>query len=308
MMFTRHARTAFGPVALAAALAAALALPAFADDLVVTHAQGETTVPQPPARVVTFDIATLDTLDALGVDIIGLPGSNLPAYLSKYAGDDYLKLGSLFEPDYEAVAAAEPDLVIVAGRSSAAYPELSRIAPTIDLSNGWDDFEGAIKANSRSLGEIFGKTAEIDAMIAALNAKIDAVKARAAEAGTGLVVLTSGNEITAFGPGSRFGWIHDSLGVVPAVADVEAATHGEAASFEFLLEANPDWLFVIDRDAATGEGGAAAILDNELVAQTNAWKNQHVVYIDPVRAYIVNGGLPAFTALVDQVGDALGAE
>ena len=128
-------------------------------------------------------------------------------------------------------------------------------------------------------------------MIAALDEKIAAVKADAADAGTGLVVLTSGGEVTAYGPGSRFGWIHDTLGVTPAVADVEAATHGDAISFEFILEANPDWLFVIDRDAATGSGGAEAVLDR-LVQQTNAWKNGHVVYIDgPL--YIVNGDLPA---------------
>ena len=76
-------------------------------------------------------------------------------------------------------------------------------------------------------------------------------------------------------------------------------------SFEFILEANPDWLFVIDRDAATGTGASKAILDNELVQQTTAWKSGQVVYVDPVRSYVVNGGLPAFTALVEQVGTAL---
>lgn len=306
-MLTRRLTRAVAKAALAAAVSLFIA-PTFAADIVVKHAQGETTVAQNPAKVVTFDYAALDTLDALGVEITGLPGSNLPEYLGKYADDKYLKLGSIFEPDYEAVAAAAPDLIIVAGRSSGAYPELSKIAPTIDLSNDWANFEGSIKANSKILGDIFGKTAEVDAMIAELDAKTAVIKAKAADAGKGLVVLTSGNEVTAFGPGSRFGWIHDSLGVVPAVADVEAATHGDAISFEFILEANPNWLFVIDRDAATGEGAAAAILDNELVQQTNAWKNKQVVYIDPIRSYIVNGGLPAFTALVDQVGDAFGVE
>jgi iron complex transport system substrate-binding protein len=86
---------------------------------------------------------------------------------------------------------------------------------------------------------------------------------------------------------------------------VEAATHGDAISFEFILEANPDMLFVIDRDAATGSGAAAAILDNELVAETTAWKNGDVVYIDPVRAYIVNGGLISFGIMADQVAEAL---
>ena len=281
---------------------------ALADDIVVKHAQGETTVAQNPAKVVTFDIAALDTLDALGVEIIGLPGSNLPAYLAKYADEKYLKLGSLFEPDYEAVAAAAPDLIIVAARSSGAYAELSKIAPTIDLTNNWASFETSIKDNSRTLGEIFGKTAEVDAMIAELDSKIAAIKAKAADAGTGLVILTSGAEVTAFGPGSRFGWIHDSLGIAPAGGSISAETHGDVVSFEYILETDPDWLFVIDRDAATGEGSAAAILDNELVNQTKAVKNGHVVTIDPVRSYIVNGGLPAFITLVDQVGVALGVQ
>ena len=295
------------PAILAAIAAGALAMTSSvtAQDITVTHAQGETVLPGTPANVATFDFATIDTLDALGVEIKGVPASNLPEYLAKYGADSYARIGTIFEPDYEAVNALAPDLVIVAGRSSAALPELAKIAPTIDLSNDWASFEASIKDNSRKLGEIFGKQAEVEALIAALDEKIAAVKADAADAGTGLIVLTSGAEVTAYGAGSRFGWIHDTLGVTPAIADVEAATHGDAISFEFILETNPDWLFVIDRDAATGEGAAAAILDNELVAQTNAWKNGNVVYIDPVRSYIVNGGLPAFTYLVDQVGAAL---
>lgn len=283
------------------------AQPVLAQEITVTHSQGETVLAGTPTKVLTFDLASLDTLDALGVEVAGVPGTNLPEYLSKYASDDYLKIGSLFEPDYEAVNAAQPDLIIVGGRSSAAYSELSRIAPTIDLSNDWTAFEASIKENSRTLGEIFGKTDEVEAMIGELDATIERAKAAAADAGTGLFIMTNAGEVTAFGPGSRFGWVHETAGVTPAIEDVEAATHGDAVSFEFLLETNPDWLFVLDRDAAVAADGAAAqeVLDNELVAQTTAWQNDQVVYIDPVRSYIVNGGLPAFTLLVAQVADAL---
>src|SRR5690606_13966933 len=114
-MLTRRLTRAVAKAALAAAVSFFIA-PAFAADIVVKHAQGETTVAQNPAKVVTFDYAALDTLDAPGVDITGLPGSNLPEYLGKFADDKCLKLGSIFEPDYEAVAAAAPDLIIVAGR------------------------------------------------------------------------------------------------------------------------------------------------------------------------------------------------
>lgn len=298
----------FRTLAGAALAAAVAAFPAMAEDITVKHAQGETAVPVNPAKVASFDLATLDTLDVLGVEIAGLPGANLPEYLSKYAADSYAKLGTLFEPDFEAVNALAPDLIIVAGRSAGQLPELAKLAPTIDLSNDWTRFADSIKENSRTLGQVFGKTAEIDAMIAALDEKIEATKALAADAGTGLVVLTNGAEVTAFGPGSRFGWIFDTLGVKHAVDSVAAATHGDVVSFEFILETNPDWLFVVDRDAATGGAASAAILDNELVQQTNAWKNGHVVYIDPVRSYVVNGGLPAFTQLVDQVQTALAAK
>jgi iron complex transport system substrate-binding protein len=283
----------------------ALATPALAQEFTVTHAQGETTLPGVPQKVVSFDFAAIETLEAIGVNIAGLPGSNLPAHLEKYASDDYAKVGSLFEPDYEALAALEPDLIIVAGRSSGAYKELAKIAPTVDLSNDWADFYGSIQANADIVGQLFDKEAEIDALQAETDAKVEAAKAAAADAGKGLIVLTSGAEVSAYGPGSRFGFIHDTLGVAPVIEDVEAATHGDAISFEFILEANPDMLFVIDRDAATGSGAAAAILDNELVAETSAWKNGDVVYIDPVRAYIVNGGLISFGIMADQVAEAL---
>jgi iron complex transport system substrate-binding protein len=283
----------------------ALSTSVLAQEITVTHAQGDTTLPGVPAKVVAFDFAAIETLEAIGVDIVGLPGSNLPGHLAKYAGDEYAKVGSLFEPDYEALAALAPDLIIVAGRSSAAYPELAKIAPTVDLSNDWANFYDSIKANAEIVGQIFDKEAEIDALIAETDAKVEAAKAAAADAGTGLIVLTSGAEVSAYGPGSRFGFIHDTLGVTPVIEDVEAATHGDAVSFEFLLETNPDLLFVIDRDAATGSGAAAAILDNELVAETTAWKNGDVVYIDPTRAYIVNGGLVSFGTMADQVAEGL---
>lgn len=284
----------------------ALATPALAQEFTVTHAQGETTLPGVPQKVVSFDFAAIETLEAIGVNIAGLPGSNLPAHLEKYASDDYAKVGSLFEPDYEALAALEPDLIIVAGRSSTAYPELANLAPTVDLSNEWTNFYGSIKANAEIIGEIFDKEAEVAALIAETEAKVEASRSAAADAGKGLVVLTSGAEVTAYGPGSRFGFIHETLGVTPVIEDVEAATHGDSISFEFILETNPDLLFVIDRDAATGQGAAAAILDNELVGETTAWQNGDVVYIDPVRAYIVNGGLISFGVMADQVTEALG--
>ncbi len=276
-------------------------------EVTVTHAQGETTVPADPRTVVTFDVAALDTLDALGVDVAGLPKDNLPGDLARFATDDVLDVGTLFEPDYEAVNAAQPDLIIVGGRSAAVLPELAKIAPTIDLSTSSDDYLGSIRTNARTLGEVFGEQEQVEGLLADLDASVADLADQAADAGTGLILLTSGGEVTAYGPGSRFGWLHDALGVVPARDDIAVSSHGEAVSFEYVRDANPDWLFVVDRDAAVGEGGAAAeqVLDNELVAQTTAWATGQVVYVDPVDWYLAGGGLSSTQRIVDEVAAAL---
>jgi iron complex transport system substrate-binding protein len=278
-----------------------------ATEITVTHAQGETEVPVNPETVITFDMASLDTLDTLGVEVQGVPKSNLPSYLEQYAGDDTIDVGTLFEPDYETVNAAEPDLIIVANRSAEALPELSKIAPTIDLTLDWEHYLDSFRGNVETLAEIFELEDEAGAALADLDDKIAETKAAAAEAGNALILLTSGGELTAFGPGSRFGWLHDELGVTPAIEDVEAATHGDPVSNEFVLQTNPDMLFVVDRDAATGEGTQTAeqILDNEVIAQTSAWSEGKVTYLDPEPWYIVMSGLTAVDLMVDQVRGAV---
>lgn len=275
----------------------------------VTHAQGETEVPVNPETVVTFDVGALDTLDQLGVEVDGVPQGFLPDHLAKYDGDDYLNAGTLFEPDYEAVNAAEPDLIIVGGRSAEAYSELERIAPTIDVTLDGSDFLGSFKEQTGTLAEIFEKEAAAATALEALDTKIAATKQATEGVGAGLVVLTTGGEVSAYGPGSRFGsMIHDVLGVEPADPGIKVDTHGEAVSFEYIAETDPDWLFVIDRDVAIGEseGGAAEkVLDNDLVGQTTAWQQQQVVYLDPVRWYLVGSGLNSLDAMVTQIQDSV---
>jgi iron complex transport system substrate-binding protein len=279
-------------------------------EIVITHAQGETVVPLYPEVVLTFDLASADTLDKLGVKVAGLPKGNLGGDFARFDTDEYLNVGTLFEPDYEAVAAAEPDLIIVASRSAEAYPELSKIAPTIDLTPSGKDFVEDLRTNTNILASIFGKEAEAAEALAAIDTQIAELKEKTADAGTAIVVLTTGGEISAVAPGGfRGGLIYNTLGLKPPVEDLEAATHGEPISFEFLLEHNPDWLFVFDRDAATGGDGAAAeeILDNAIVHETTAWQNGQIVYLDPYNWYIVMSGLGTAQSMIDELNAAFGA-
>ena len=285
-------------------------LPSRGEPVTVAHAQGETVLPAVPKTVLTLDLATLETLDALGVDVTGVVGSHIPEHLAKYRDSKYLKIGTLFEPDYETINAAEPDLIIVAGRSSPKYKELARIAPTIDLSTDENDFLASAFRNARTLGQIFGKEDEVEAHLAAIETSIQAVREKSRDAGRGLIVLATGGRLSAYGPRSRFGTLHSDFGIAPAVENLDRAIHGQGVSFELILKANPDWLFVIDRDTAIGQAGqpAAQLLDNPLVARTTAWQKRQVAYLDPVRWYLVGGGLVSLKVNADQISQALDAD
>ena len=275
----------------------------------VTDATGQVVdVPTSPTRVVVFDMSLLDSLDTLGVPVAGLPKQNVPEFLAEYRDARYADVGTLFEANLEAVNAADPDLTLVAGRSAELKDDLTPIAPTLDLTTDSSRLMADYERNARTLGTVFGKEAEVEKRLGELNTSITETKGLAADAGRGLIVLTSGTEATAYGPGSRFGIIHDVLGVPPAIPDVEAATHGEAISFELIAQTNPDRMFVVDRDAATGNpANAQQVLNNELVTGTAAWRNGDVTYLDPTRWYIANAGLSTLPASVEEIRASLQA-
>lgn len=278
-----------------------------ATPIVIKHPQGETVLSDRPKIILTLDLASLETLDAIGVEVTGVVGSHIPDHLAKYKESRYAKIGTLFEPDYEAINALAPDLIIVAGRSSPKYKELSRIAPTIDLSTNDDAFLASSLHNARTLGEIFGKQDLVEQRIEKLNAAIQNVRSKSQATGRGLIILTTGGRMSAYGPKSRFGTLHTDFGIEPAVGNLDRAIHGQGVSFEVIMKANPDWLFVIDRDTAVGQAGqpAAKLLDNSLVARTIAWQKGHVAYLDPVRWYLVGGGLVSLQVNADQIAQAL---
>jgi iron complex transport system substrate-binding protein len=273
----------------------------------VSHARGELTLPAMPKNILVFDLASLDTLQALQVEVAGVPEVKYPAYLAKYASARYKKVGSLFEPNYEAVTLAKPDLIIIGGRSAAKYPELAKIAPTIDLTVDPKNLPASVTRNAELLGRVFGKEARARELTDKIAASIAGLKQQAATQGKGLAILTTGGKMSAYGPGSRFGVLHDSFGIVPAQPNLSTTNHGQAISFEFILQTNPDWLFVLDRDAAIGREGASAqrFLDNELVRKSTAWSKKQVVYLNAANWYLVGGaGVTAMQENIDQLSTA----
>ncbi|THU00701.1 siderophore ABC transporter substrate-binding protein [Lampropedia puyangensis] len=266
------------------------------------HAKGEESLPLNPKKVVVFDLATLDMLQALGVDaVVGVPAFKMPSHLKSYEGDTYTKVGSLFEPNYEAIRALSPDVIFIGRRSEPRYAELKKLAPTVDMAIDEGHAVESVFSNLRKLAELFGKQDKAQILIEQTQAEIDSLKAVTPSAGKAMLLLVSGGRINSYGPGSRMGVIFDAFGVQPAQAASGDERHGQSISFEFILQSNPDWLLVLDRDSAIGREGAAAerLLDNALIKATNAGKKGQIVYLNAMNWYVLdNAGI---TALRDNV-------
>lgn len=274
----------------------------------IETARGPVTIKETPQKIAVFDVAAIDTLDRLGVKLAGVPKKlYVPELEHLKSGAEMI--GDIFEPDLESLSALAPDLVIVGSRSSAKIAAIEQVAQTIDMTMDGDDLVEQAKARLSAYGVLFDRGEEAAAAVHELDDAVNAVQAAVAGKGNGLIVMTNGPKVSAYGPGSRFGWIHAALRLPPAVANIEAATHGEAVSFEFIREANPDWLLVLDRAAAVGSGeqNARATLDNELIAQTSAWKKGQVVYLPAADFYISAGGVQSMQHVMAVIQEAFAA-
>ncbi|PIT69286.1 iron ABC transporter substrate-binding protein [Bartonella tribocorum] len=276
-------------------------------NITIDHVSGKTSVPAAPQKVIVFDIASLDNMNRLGIKaVVGIPEGKKPSYLQQFNDAQYEKIGTLFEPDYEKIATLQPDLIIISSRTQAKYKDLSKIAPTIDLTVGNENTLADIERNVSILGKIFGKEQEAEKEIAKLKENLAKVRESTEGKGTGLVLMTSGGKISALGPKSRFDILHSTFGIAPATDKLTVQKHGQLISPEFILETNPDWLLVIDRDAAIGREGqsAAQLLDNELVHRTTAGKKKQIIYLDSWSWYRAAGGLTGLNEAAQQINEA----
>ena len=277
--------------------------------ITVTHTSGVTQVPLNPTRVAIFDMGILDTVAALGLEryVIGIPMNVVPRYLSRFAQAPFVNLGTLHQPNLEVLVAQEPDLIIISGRARPSFDELSRIAPTIDLGPDNDDIMGSFRRNNTYIGRIFGREAEMAAILANIDAQIAAVsqEARALNQNA-LILLHNQGGLRTFGPGSRFGFIHDVLGVPSLYVHIPVANHGNLISNEFIAAHNPDVMFVFDRNYITDRVAAPRRdIENEVVRLTNAYRNNNIFYFDTELWYLAVGGVQGKSAKIAEVAGAL---
>ncbi len=271
----------------------------------IEDARGSIEVPKNPKNVAVLDFGHLDTLIALGKEdaVTGTATENMPAYLADTA-DQFENVGTLKEPNVEALANLAPELIIISNRLVDFAEQLEEIAPVVVLSVDYTDYWGSVQKNITTLGTIFDEEAAADEAIATLNEEIEDVQAKTAGISEKtLTLLLNDGSMSAFSTGSRFGFIYDTLGFTPVDAAIEDSTHGQSVGYEGLLEINPQILFVVDRTAAIGTASDenAALLENDFVYQTDAYKNNKIINLSSDLWYLSGGGIESIHLMVEEV-------
>jgi iron complex transport system substrate-binding protein len=270
--------------------------------------------PYNPQRLAVMDLGALDILDSIGMTsgIVGISTGSSIDYLQEYVNDDsYFNLGNVRTADLEAVMACEPDVIFVGGRLTEQYDELVKIAPVYmmytDMSVGLIE---STAANAKNIATMFGAEDKIDALMDGYDARVATLQAFA-NGKTAVVGMVNAGGFAVLGNDGRCSIIGREIGFenIGVDANIDTATHGNEASFEFVVEKNPDYLFAMDRDAAIGTEGArlaAEVLDNELIAMTSARKNGNVIVLEHSNVwYTAEGGITALGIMLADLENTL---
>ena len=274
----------------------------------------ELEVPYDPQRIAILDMPSLDILDRLGLGdrVVGSATTTLE-YLQAYVpGDTIANLGTIKEADLEAVMACEPDVIFIGGRLSASYDALSEIAPVVFLSTDTEiGVVESVRNNATTIASMFGLEAQVDELMAGFDARIEALAAFA-EGKNAIVGLCTSGSFNILGSDGRCSIISVEIGFDNLGDGDVTATHGNESSFELVVELDPDYMFVLDRDAAIGTDGAQLakeIVENELVMDTDVYKDGHIVYLaNPTVWYTAEGGITALDIMLGDLEGALLAE
>ncbi|TDM00847.1 ferrated catecholamine ABC transporter substrate-binding lipoprotein SstD [Macrococcus carouselicus] len=274
-------------------------------------------VPKNSKKVAVFDYGTLTTMQELGLSdhVIGLPkgegNRSVPEFLSDFKDDKYANLGSLKEPNFEKLAELNPEVILISARQASAkvMDEMKKAAPDAKIVYmGTKDtaYIDSVKANTDNIGKMFDKEEETTKLNKALDDKIAEVKKKTeASDKTGLFVLANEGELSVFGKGGRFGFIHDVLGVKEADKNIKAEGHGQVVNYEYFNKTNPDIIFAMDRGVAVGgKSSSKQALSNKVIEDVSAIKNKKVIDVDPYLWYFSSGGVKTTMQQIDEIEKA----
>lgn len=278
---------------------------------------GEHTLELPLTSVVALDNRTFETLSDWGIELSAAAVSLMPSTVAYKDDADLVDIGNHREPNLELIVAADPQLVISGQRFTQFDADIAALVPdaaviNLDPRDG-EDFADELKRQTTVLGEIFGKQKEAATLVEDLDKAIKRVTDAYDADQTVMAVNTSGGEIGYIAPGvgRTLGPIFDVAGLTPALEVAEGTDdhQGDDISVEAIATANPDWILVMDRDAAVSADDpafvpAAEILEkSEALSKVTAVTEGNIVYM-PADTY-TNEGIQTYTEFLNDFADAL---
>lgn len=290
-----------------------------AETIEVTDLAGTTMeVPTAPQSVIATDNRIFRTLGEWDIELSAAPVDLMPAGLDvveQYTNnDDILNLGNHREPNMEFMIAAEPDLVVNGQRFAqhhdaiveAVGADVPIVSTDIDVESGAIDEE--FRAQMTLLGEVFGHEDDANQIIADFDEALERAQQAYDSEMTVSGLITSGGDINYAAPttGRAVGPLYDILDLNPALGDEGTTDHqGDDISVEAIASANPEFLIVMDRDAAVGDGTSAGA--RELIEESQALQNVPAVandniYYMPADFYVTED-IQNYTVVLNELAD-----
>ncbi|NVN55523.1 ABC transporter substrate-binding protein [bacterium Scap17] len=257
--------------------------------------------------VVSLDWGAADTLDELGLaeHLVGVPHQSAPAYVSHLV-KGRADIGGLKEPDVEAIAGLEPDLILVTGRQSGSLEALKAVAETRDVTLKEGDYFEALSDKVLSLASPYHAEEKAREKLAALESDIATAREGLAEDLDALVVIhNDGSYVLRQEP-----IVTELLQIdQPALPNsVEPVSRG-ARTFYPLTPANiaemaPDALYVVDRSAAIGQTPMDADALEAALADAGG-ADIGVTVLSPGLWYLSGNGLQSVRAQMNEILEGL---
>lgn len=282
----------------------------------VTDNSGTHTIQVPPKSVVALDNRTFQTLADWDIKLTAASRALMPSTNPYKTDESIVDIGTHGEPNFEALVAAQPDLIINGQRFTQFTADITRLTPeavqlNLDPRDG-AAFDAELRRQTEILGQVFGKESEAAALVDAFDDAIADVKEAYTPGDTVMAVIVSGGNIGYVAPhvGRTLGPVFDILDLTPAL-QVEGSSEdhqGDDISVEAIAAANPDWILVMDRDAAISADDAQytpaqQVLENsEALANVTAIKEGHVLYM-PADTY-TNEGIQTYTVFFNTLAKA----
>ena len=231
-----------------------------AESRTVLHALGETVIEGTPERVVVLDTGELDAVLALGITPVGSVRTDvsdaLPGYIQDAGVDpaDIANVGTIAEPNLEAIAALDPDLILTNRvRHEDIADQLSAIAPTVFAEAIGETWQENLLLDAEALG----RTEDAEQLLAGHHeraAEVGAMFGDPAATEVSIVRFLDGSAARLYGEGSFIGAVLADVGFGRPELQRTTETFVEL-SLEEISRADGDLVFY----SSYGEEGGAVV-------------------------------------------------